>query len=216
MHSRRNRHVLYQFELPDHSYWYGFDLVWLDFRFHTNILFKTATNGSWLSWLLLTLLCTWTILKSCQKLELSFESWHPQRKYIRNCFIWAWFDWWLIAAQPDVNDILFKEILVQDHFYREIFFITSFFELDNCLPLLRMNNVTTRNMSLTVSRGWAWGYVSAEYSAKYTAFECLSIYGFVISMIALFNISVLRNLFFIFLIIIWLPLSTFWRRSKVK
>ena len=110
--------------------------------------------------------------------------------------------------------ILFKEILVQDHFYREIFFITSFFELDNCLPLLRMNKVTTRNMSLTVRRGWAWGYVSAEYSAKYTAVECLSIYGFVISMIALFDISVLRNLFFIVLIIIWLPLSTFWRRSK--
>jgi len=79
-----------------------------------------------------------------------------------------------MAASTVVNDILFKEILVQDHFYREIFFITSFFELDNCLPLLMMNNVTfyyvidseqRLSVRLCISR--------IKISAKYTAFECL-------------------------------------------
>ena len=40
---------------------FDLDLICSDLRFRKNILFKTASNGSWLSWSLLTQLCTSTI-----------------------------------------------------------------------------------------------------------------------------------------------------------
>ena len=68
------------------------------------------------------------------------------------------------------------------------------------------------NMSSIVSRGWAWGYVRNKSFFILNTPLLNAKYG--ISMIALL-ILYWRKQFLVNLVIIWLPLSTFWRRIKI-
>ena len=47
MHSRRNRHALYQFELSDQSQFIDLIWIWSALQYHSNILLRTAANRSW-------------------------------------------------------------------------------------------------------------------------------------------------------------------------
>ena len=72
---------------------------------------------------------------------------------------------------------------------------------------------------LTVRRGWAWGYVYTGWLLFILNTPLLNkwIHSFLQWIHAYFDdraawCPFLRNLFFFFWFIIWLPLSTFWKR----
>ena len=120
--------------------------------------------------------------------------------------------WWKFDDNAKVFENLdIKEILVQDHFYREIFIITSFFlNWIICLPLLMMNECDIFIISLTVRRGWAWGYVMHVLFIIQNT-PLLNAYK-IIFLLHFDDRAAWCLICETFLIIIWLPLSTFWKR----
>jgi len=119
---------------------------------------------------------------------------------------------------------MFKEILVQDHFYRKYWLNHKFFELDlftvfhswwwTMVPLLYGSPI--------VSRGWAWDFVRGDSSLQthhllnaidsspFFGMEWFDAFRWSRRRCSIRAGSVPRNF-----VIIRLPLSTFWR-SKIN
>ena len=132
---------------------------------------------------------------------------------IFNTFINIWWEYQIQEGFKTQLFIFFKEILVQDHFYRK-FSVSHVFSN----WIFAFHSWWWLNYHLIVRRGWAWGYGKSDYFnySIHTAFECYFNQQWLdyISMIALL-IAFKQGIHPSILVIIWLPLSIFWRSIYV-